>query len=149
MQITKVLVRLFKAKKHNNHMMLRMIEAVIKLIDKQGRGCFIKDYGTTYFNPESGTRDSIAILTSIPNKYLLKNYGLISEEYQKSIVTHLANKYMIDRSIDSEKVRFINFLQKLQDAHDEAFDPYVKIFTDEFRMAYFTSKCELMKEQLK
>ena len=149
MKITKELSRLFKAKEHNNHMMLRMIELAIKLIDKQGHGAYVKDYGVVYFNPETGDRDAIALLTGIPDRYLLKHYGVISEQYQRPIVSHLIKRYMIDVYTTSERTRFVEILQKLQDIHDESFDPDAKIYTNAFRMSYFMSKCELMKESLK
>ena len=118
---------------HNNHIMFLMILESRKRIALQGSGC-TDSMGVSYTNPKEETRDSIGIILNVNNKYLKRFYGPISEEPQKPLVRILEKNLGIDISFESERIRFANILQLLQDAHDNAFDPFLKI---ENRMEQF------------
>lgn len=139
---SKQLERNIRIRDHNRHQMRHLIDISIKRIQQQGDGCFIDGYGTAYRDPDTNRKDSIAIVCSIPDKYLDKHYGLISGEYQKPIVKHLIKKFMIDVSRDCERFKFIDFLQHLQDAHDIALEE------SEF-MSTFKTQCEDIKKEFK
>lgn len=148
MNISKAHDRLLTVKKHNNHMMTKMLKLSMEKIHKQGSGCFIKDYGVAYVDVGSNTKDSIAIVTAVSDKYLKKHYGLISDEFQKPLVKHLIKRFMIDVSIETERERFITFLQELQYAHDVAFDQFSKDYDGESSVLKFLLQCEKIKKSM-
>lgn len=109
--------------KKNSLVLHRIIRDSIDSIKKQGTGCFIENYGVDYVDTKRNVRDSIGVLVPFySNGKLKRHYGLIESESQKPIVRIIQKTYKIDISRDSEYERFTRILQKLQDAHDTAFD---------------------------
>jgi hypothetical protein len=109
--------------KKNSKMLLQIIEDSKKVIQNQGTGCFIEDYGVDYVYPKKNLRDSIGVLVPFYSDGKLKrHFGLIESESQKPIVRIIQKTYKIDITRGIEYERFIGVLQGLQNAHDLAFD---------------------------
>jgi hypothetical protein len=109
--------------KKNSTALLKIIRDSKKAIIGQGTGCFIENYGVDYVDTKRNIRDSIGVLVPFySNGKLKRHYGLIESESQKPIVRVIQKTYRVDVSRDSEYERFTRILQKLQDAHDTAFD---------------------------
>lgn len=142
MHLSAKLERNLRIRDNNLHQMRRLLDYSTKKMIQQCACCFIDDYGIAYRDPITGRKDSIAIVCSIPDKYLDKHYGLISDDYQKPIVKHLTKKYMIDVSRECEYSKFVSFLQRLQDAHDDASE-------DSEFMAKFLMLCAILKKEFK
>lgn len=112
-------------------------------IIKQGSGCVIPNTGAAY--KYKYNRDSIAILLNFSQ---IKNstYGEISDDSQRYLIKLIAQKFSVNIESYNNYSYFVNFLQMLQDAHDNAFDPYVNQLDD--RMSFFTSECDKISDIL-
>ena len=112
-------------------------------IQKQGCGCSIDGVGAVYKN---GTlRDAIAILIA-PSAIKTHTYGEISEDDQAYIVKQIASMYSITYALAPDRAFLVNFLQRLQDAHDNAFDMFNPVEGD--RMEFFITETEKIKDWL-
>lgn len=143
--------RLAETKKSNSESMLSLLIVSMDRICKQGTGC-TDSMGAAYVNKADNTRDSIAIVaTQISDKYLRMFYGLISEEHQRPIVKSLIYNFSININAPGEYERFVDFLQKLQDAHDIAFDQFnqVKLYTLAQKFNIFLENCAQIKKEFK
>jgi len=60
----------------------------------------------------------IAIITSIGPGVLGQYIGAISDEELKPVVANLIKRFCINTDNPEEYFRFTNFLQEIQDAHD-------------------------------
>jgi hypothetical protein len=107
----------------NSKALLKIIKDSKKVIQNQGTGCFIENYGVDYVDTKKNFRDSIGVLVPFySNGKLKRHYGLIGAESQKPIVRIIQKTYRVDISRNTEYERFTRILQGLQDAHDLAFD---------------------------
>ena len=109
---------MLNTKKSNSKKYIGIIDQVIKKMTKQGSGCFLVGHGNMYYNPETGTKDPLGIISNVSPGYLYNCQGAISDESMKPLVAHLFNKFDIDVSTENEYIRFVNFLQNIQDVHD-------------------------------
>ncbi len=115
--------RIREIAENNSSALSRIISDSLRLIQKQGRGCYIEDYGVDYVNTKENIRDSIGVLVPFySNGKLKRHYGLISEEAQKPIVRIIQKTYHVNVTIQKEYERLILVLQELQYNHDESFD---------------------------
>jgi hypothetical protein len=122
MLISKSLAQNLKIKKHNIRRFKTIIDLVKRKILEQGTGCFHQTTGVAYFCSKTKTRDPICHLLNVSD--FVGHFGPISEEAQKPIVRKLVSKFGINIGRDCERVKFISFLQAIQDAHDSAFDAF-------------------------
>ena len=108
-------------------------------IKKQGRGCNIPGYGASYRH--NHLKDSIAVL--VQSEQVPKNlFTEISSDPAQALVTAIKNKFTI-----SNRSRLIDVLQKLQDAHDDAFDEFRNQGISD-PMQYFLDRCNQIKESV-
>lgn len=148
MSITHKLAVARKNRNYNRSVMTTILNLARERIVKQDSGCFIPDLGTSYFDKKSGKRDAIAnLLTGTPINWG-NFYGLISDESQKPIVRAIIKKFQPDLSKGDEHMKFVDFLQDLQDAHDKAFDEYEEK-DDFFRVGRFLGYCKDVSEKFK
>lgn len=89
----------------------------------------------------NGKRDAIGILVEISQIYN-HTYGEISDDEQKYLVNLIAKRFSVNITNEQNREYFKSFLQKLQDAHDDAFDEYNAEIED--RMSFFLNICDLM-----
>ena len=130
-------------KEDNSLSMHKLLKVSVARIKEQGSGC-VDSMGPAYINKQDKTRDAIAIVaTGLKDKYFGQFYGKISEEKQKPIVRNLLYNFSINILILGEREWFVDFLQALQDAHDDAFDPYNKEIPG---MEYFEKRCLEIKK---
>ena len=122
MFVSKKLAADFKIKRHNETKMKTILDISKKFIEKQNSGCFSHELGVLYINRVNQNRDSIGCL--LPAPLLNGHFGLISDDAQKPLVNAIIQKFQVDVCKYSERVKFINFLQDLQDAHDLVFDEF-------------------------
>lgn len=147
--LTKRLIRSAQVRKHNSGLMGKMLDYSMTKMQFQRKGCN-DSMGAAYINNTENTRDSIAILASgLGHKYLRQFYGLISEEHQRPLVRHIIYNWSVDVSFEHEYARFVDFLQALQDAHDDSFDHYNEGYTDGHRMTKFLEKCIQIRTEFK
>ena len=106
-------------KSRNNKKMNFILDIAVEKIMEQGCGCFVTATGVAYIDYKSGYRDSIGIL--LKRSDLAGHSSWIASETSKPLVAKLRTKFGIDISMQSENDRFVKFLTKLQDAHDDNF----------------------------
>lgn len=124
MLFSKALLHNISIRDKNRKRFLRLLNEVESKIRLQGNGCVIHDYGPVYVSDSGLCRDAIAIISTLSNGLFLHKYGLISEEAQREIVQNLIQKYRIEVSRESEFCKFVDFLQDIQNAHDESFSEH-------------------------
>jgi hypothetical protein len=137
MLISQALARNLKIKHANLRKIRKILDIVVGKITDSG-GCFIDGLGVAYLNKKNGTRDPIGHLLSVSD---LKGFGTIDSEAQRPLVRKIATKYGLDISRDSERGKFVQFLQALQDAHDEVFDKFTNNEPEENLIPLFRGKC--------
>jgi len=115
---TKAYTHKLKVRTSNTKKYKVIRDIVIQKMTKQGSGCFIPDYGNAYYNPADKTKDPIGIITSLSPSKLGQYIGAISDEELKPMVAHLIKKFDIRVDSHEEYIRFVTFLQDIQDAHD-------------------------------
>jgi hypothetical protein len=144
MIISKILQRNFKISKYNKSKMHQILNLVRDKIVAQGQGCFIPGQGVSMCNRANITFDPIGILLGAA---AVKGYWHeISAEESKPLRNKIFTKYQINITRDSERANFVNFLQDLQDAHDEAFDEFN---TNCPSMDTFIAGCEVIVKKYK
>jgi hypothetical protein len=74
------------------------------------------------------------------------DYQTISSEEMRRYVTRIAQTHSVNIDTPIARGIFVDFLQRLQDAHDEAFDEYETHL--ENRMASFVEACDKIREQI-
>lgn len=122
---------------------LHLLNISVTKIKNQGSGCFIPKIGASYYD---GTkRDSINML--LKERIPFNMYHVISSDDMKKYVNKIAATH--DVRIDTPIARgiFVDFLQKLQNAHDQAFDEYENPKLED-RMEAFITNCDKIKETL-
>lgn len=118
---------------YNTARMHDVLSKVNNKITKQGDGCYT-DLGPAYFDPITKRRDSVAIISTVPNQFLIKPYHVISAFESRALLTNLFRVCKFDVIRDSERARVTYFLQSVQDAHDFAFDPFIKVTVDRMKL---------------
>lgn len=118
---------------------LRLLNIARTAIKKQGTGCY-NEMGVAYYT--KGRNDVITSLCA-PKTIRSYTYGVVSGEEQRYIVAHIANRYQVRIDRADTYTFLVDFLQDLQDAHDDAFDPFLDIDDrmqkfDELTLAIFT-----------
>ena len=75
------------------------------------------------------------------------DYQTISSKEMRRYVTRIAQTHSVNIDTTIARGIFVDFLQRLQDAHDEAFDEY-ETPNLENRMEAFVETCDKIYEQL-
>lgn len=119
-----------------------MLATSVSRIQKQGYGCTHPKTGACY--KHAGKRDAIAILIDA-NLIRSISYGPISSDEQSYIVNAIMHKYQLRIDDSNVRVKVKKFLQKLQDAHDQAFDQFNNTPNP---MEYFINECKLIENSL-
>lgn len=101
----------------NKRTMTEILEIVIRKILSQGKGCNINGLGAGYHNKKTNVRDPIGLLLGYVPQY---HFGIISDEAQKPLVNKLITQFGFDDTQYSERHKFVELLQQIQDAHDLA-----------------------------
>lgn len=122
---------------------LAILATSVARIKKQGCGCSIPGQGAVYKNGR--IRDAIAILLP-PSVIHNGTYGEISAPEQSYIVNRIGKLYSVylDNAIERDFLK--TFMQRLQDAHDNAFDGFNHVEGD--RMEFFITETEKIKDWL-
>ena len=125
---------------------VHILDLAVNKIKRQGDGCSIPDTGAAYLS--RGKRDAIAIL--VPPGMFRSGFREISDDSMKYLVTAIAQRHQVDLTVGNHRIRFVNFLQTLQDHHDAAFDDYNVYHknTNQTRMEYFINVTATMREKL-
>ena len=123
--------------------LIAMLKTSVNRIKKQGTGCNIPGLGAGY--KHENLRDAIAILLA-PSVVRNKTYGCISDDEQAYLVTAIARTYSFSLDDATERNQLKDFLQELQDIHDDAFDEFNQVEGD--RMTKFLNDCKLLEENL-
>jgi hypothetical protein len=102
---------------------IAMLKISMQRIEQQGTGCSIPHHGSAY--KHGSKRDAIAILVDAS---FIRNYWfeVISAESMRPLVNKLADKFSARIDTSATRTVFVEFLTRLQDAHDAAFDFYDK-----------------------
>ncbi len=131
----------------NKAKLIRQCYAILGIskhrIIKQGSGCIIPGVGASY--KYKYTRDSIAIVLNFSQ---IKNttFGEISDDSQRYLIKLIAKKFNVNIESYNNYAYFVKFLQMLQDAHDNAFDPYINDIDN--RMLAFEQECDKISDIL-
>lgn len=120
----------------------QMLAASVSRIQKQGHGCTHPKTGACY--KYAGKRDAIACLID-SNIIRSMSYGLISSDEQSYIVNAIMHKYQLRVDDSNVRVKVKTFLQKLQDAHDLAFDQFNNTPNP---MEHFIDECKFIENSL-
>jgi len=141
----KAYTKQLKTRNSNTKRYYVILDLVIARMTKQGKGCFLNDHGNLYYNSLDKTSDPIGILTSYKPSMLMRFIGAISDEELKPMVAHLARKFDINTNTGNEYVRFVSFLQNIQDCHDNF---TVGISETKFTIKEFVSDIETVRSML-
>lgn len=140
MLITKKLAQNISIKNKNINKMKNMLAIIVTKMQKQGKGCFSPETGVLYFNHENNTLDPIGHLLSVSD--VKRSFGAISDDSSKNLVNKIVAKYQVNVDRECERVKFVEFLQDLQDAHDYIFDGFSnKDVPEQNRMPMFLGNC--------
>jgi hypothetical protein len=123
MNKTKALTNFLSVRESNTNKLQCMFDQSMTKLVNQGTGCF-DESGVRYFNPVNKTMDSVYIIMGRTSN-IFHFYGPISEEAQKPLVNAIIRMFGFNEKYESERVRCIDLLQAMQDAHDKAFDPFL------------------------
>lgn len=127
--ISKKLFDLIAMKKYNR---TRMSEMLVKL---------------SHLDELDAVDPIVYLLDDFSGNITQYHCGLISADTQKPLVHKLIKKYGIDDSVYSERYRFVNFLQDIQDAYDNAWDSNGTLPPLAEPMKHFFNRCtEIEKE---
>lgn len=145
MQHPKKLTAYLNMVKRNKLIMAKILETVIDKICRQGIGCNIEGLGVAYFIKGSSLRDPVGLLLGyVPHHH----FGVISDEGQKPLVNKLISQFRFDDTQYSERHKFVELLQRLQDAHDVAWCEFSQVKPDD-PMKYFMVQCENIKKEFR
>jgi hypothetical protein len=122
---------------------LNLLDISVSRIQRQKSGCFVPKLGACY--SDGVKRDSINML--LKERIAFRAYQTISSEEMRRYVRKIAQAHSVNIDAPIARGIFIDFLQKLQDAHDEAFDEYHSPNIPN-RMEAFVDSCNKIKEQL-
>lgn len=142
---SKAYAKQLKTRNSNTKKYHSVLDMVIARMTKQGKGCFLNDYGNLYYNSLDKTKDPIGILTTYKPGELSRFIGAISDEELKPMVAHLGRKFDIRIDTGNEYVRFVSFLQNIQDCHDNF---TVGITETKFTIKEFVSDIETIRSML-
>lgn len=144
--MNKKLANKVKVKKRNDTRMMQMLSNMTSKIERQGRGCTINGYGVAYVNRKENTRDPIGWLLH-GNIDTQKHFGLIGDIGQHPLVREISKTYGYENDSPAEMLRLKYFLTNVQNAHDDAFDPY-SLTKKENPMQFFTDTCATIKNNI-
>lgn len=125
-----------------NSKLLSLLTIAENRIIKQGDGCYDR-MGACYKNKNK--RDVISALCP-PQTVRWNTYGVVSADEQRYLVRAIAKRHSVDIERANDRVKFVKFLQDLQDAHDLAFDPFNEVSGD--RMVAFLENCDTIRSSL-
>lgn len=129
----------------NKRIMTEILETVIRKILSQGKGCNINGLGVGYHNKKTSMRDPIGLLLDYVPQF---HFGVISDDAQKPLVNKLITQFGFDDTQYTERHKFVNLLQKLQDAHDLAWCEFSNEKTDD-PMKQFLDGCNEIKMEFR
>lgn len=122
---------------------LYLLDISVSKIQRQKSGCFIPKLGACY--SDGVKRDAINML--LKERIPFGEYQTISSEDMNRYVNKIAQTHSVNIDTPIARGIFVDFLQKLQDAHDEAFDEYYCSFLEN-RMEVFVENCDKIREQI-
>jgi len=140
--LPKKLLAVYKVKRHNSHQMSTILRISREHVNAHGPA-IVEGDGPTYIHPVTKVRDAIAILA--PN-WKRWHFSVISSDANSKAARAIARNFLIEYDYSAEILRFKDFLQAIQDAHDYAFY-YDKDVVD--RMKLFNEKCDQIKVDFK
>ncbi len=137
------LARVKEVSEYNRIRYALIIRDVLRLVQKQGCGCNVPNYGASYYNNYNKTFDPIGLVLGF--EAIRKHYGVISAPEQKPLIKKFARKFLVNIETDKTYSEFVDFMQELQDIHDFAFDEFYPSVLDrmlvyEVRMKEFYDK---------
>ena len=124
--------------------MTQMLSNLTSKIERQGKGCTDR-CGVAYVNKNNNTRDPIGCLIVHIDTY--KHFGPIGDIGQLPLVREVAKTYGFESDSPAEMLRLKYFLTEVQNAHDDAFDPYSS-YKEEKPMQFFIDTCESIKNRI-
>ena len=129
----------------NKHIMGDILKTVIRKIISQGDGCNISGLGVGYHNKKTNVRDPIGLLMGYVPQH---HFGVISDDAQKSLVNNLITQFGFDDTQYSERHKFVDLLQQIQDAHDLAWCEFSNEKTND-PMTQFLGGCDEIKKEFR
>ncbi len=140
---SKTQMRIESAKNNTLKSCLHLLDISVSKIQRQQSGCFIPKLGACY--SDGVKRDAINML--LKGRIPFSMYQVISSEEMRPYVRKIAQEHCVNIDAPIAYGIFVDFLQKLQDAHDEAFDEYYWSLLEN-RMEAFVENCNKIREQL-
>lgn len=131
--------------KNNKRIITEILETVIRKILSQGKGCNINGLGAAYHNKKTSMRDPIGLLLGYVPQF---HFGVISDDAQKSLVNKLVTQFGFDDTQYSERHKFVELLQRIQDEHDLAWCEFSGVKTSD-PMTHFLVGCEEIKKEFR
>lgn len=118
---------------------VNLLDIAVNAMIKQGDGCY-NDMGAAY--KTKNRKDVISALCAgnIIGSHLFRPIG---DYDMRKIVTHIITRHQMD---PNQRPFIVNFLQQLQDAHDNAFDPFNRVEGN--RMDEFKAACTQIRYNL-
>lgn len=140
---SKTQMRIESAKNNTLKSCLHLLDISMSKIRQQQSGCFIPKLGACY--SDGVKRDAINML--LKERIPFSMYQVISSEEMNRVVTKIAHTHCVNIDTPIKRRIFVDFLQKLQDAHDQAFDEF-NLPNLENRMEVFVENCNKIREQI-
>lgn len=131
--------------KRNRVIMCGILKTVIRKITSQGGGCNISGLGVGYHNKKTNVRDPIGLLLGYVPQF---HFGVISDDAQKPLVNKLVTQFGFDDTQYSERHKFVDLLQQIQDAHDLAWCEFSNEKTND-PMTQFLDGCDEIKKEFR
>jgi hypothetical protein len=131
--------------KRNKDIMTEILETVIRKIIRQGGGCNIEGLGAGYHIKKTDIRDPIGLLLGYVPQF---HFGVISDDMQKPLVNRLLTQFGFDDTQYSERHKFVDFLQRIQDEHDLAWCEFSGVKTAD-PMTHFLVGCDEIKKDFR
>lgn len=134
-----------KMVKRNKRIMSDLMKMSMDRIIRQGGGCNVDGLGAGYHIKKTNVRDPIGLLLGYIPQF---HFGVISDDAQKPLVNKLITQFGFDDTQYSERHKFVELLQQIQDAHDLVWCEFSVEKTDD-PMTQFLTKCEGIKKEFR
>jgi hypothetical protein len=116
--------RIHKASYYIRERMLDVVDVVVGRIEKQGGGCSHPASGACY--SYGGKRCAIGLLLK-PDELKGIQYTTISSEANRKHLSKIISRFSLTTTVDSHRGFVVEFLQRIQDAHDNAYDTFNRV----------------------
>lgn len=131
--------QLLRQDKVNKRKFFMMHNQVLQRIIKQRGGAVSRGYGVVHFSKTSGYRDPVGVL--VGTHISAAHFTTISSENNTAAVSIIMKRYGIP---DNQRLTMIDFVQEMEDAHDDAFDPFNRV---DDRMGLFLGRMDQIKQR--